>query len=641
MLPVSAQKMEFSGYDWNTFPPAVVSDTIKPINGATIALERRINEVYLNKEDVFEELSIFHRRIKVSTHDAINNFNKFYIPVNNVIEVVGIKARFISPSGKITEVPGESIKEVENLENKGNFRVFAIEGAESGGEIEYYYKLRKKFSAYGSVVTQGNEPRSNVETIFAFPSKLAFFVKSYNGFPEFIASFDTASQKKYLRVSTAYIAGIAEERYAAYEDKVMRYEYTLTHNNYTSSLRIYSFSKVANNIYNNLYVVSKADNAALTNALKKIKVEELPEIEKIRKLERWLKSDMLISEDLPAAMSMDEMLRLKQATEFGITRLFVAFLNKLNIPFETVITSNQAEKKFDPDFNGWNFLNDYLLYFPEFDAVILPGNSSYRLGMIPANYQGTYGLFLHPLSYGKEQKTLAYDIKKLPADHYLNNSDSLFIHVRLNPDQMNLDAEISRVFTGEFASSFQSFWKLINAERQDEIVRGMFNMGSENTTIHSYALKNETPDDIAVKPLIWDVNLTANALVEQAGDDIIIKIGETIGEQSELYQQTARKLPVYVGNLHGYYRRIEFDIPDGYTILNVEDLKMKVEMVYDNKVSCCFLADYELLANKLIVHSTEYYSQLEYPLEEFESFRKVINAAADFNKKTILLKKEQ
>jgi hypothetical protein len=92
-----------------------------------------------------------------------------------------------------------------------------------------------------------------------------------------------------------------------------------------------------------------------------------------------------------------------------------------------------------------------------------------------------------------------------------------------------------------------------------------------------------------------------------------------------------------VGNLHGYYREIKFEIPQGYTVSNLEDLKMDVQMMHNNKVSSCFKADYELSANTLTIRSTEYYSEMEYPVEEFESFRKVINAAADFNKKSILL----
>jgi hypothetical protein len=628
---------EFSGYNWNTFPKTSVSDTVKSVNGSLITLERRINEIYLNKENVFEELTIFHRKIKVETNDAINSFNKIYIPLTNVIEVVGVEARFISPSGKITDVPQESIREVENLENKGNFKILAIEGAETGGEIEYYYKLRKKLNPYGSLTIQNDDTKTNVEIIFAYPAALEFYFKSYNGFPDFVASSDTSTKTNYLKASIPYISAIPEERYAAYDANLMRYEFTLTHNNYSSVLRIYSFSKAGNNVYTNLYETTKAEKSVVKTALKGLQISSFPVMEQVRRIENWLKSELVISEDLAGTPSIDQMLKMKQTTKYGMMRLMVAFFNQLNVKFETVLACKVTERKFDPEFNGWNYLNDYLIYFPEVNQVILPENPSYRIGLMPSIYEDSYALFLHPITYGEDLNTLAYDIKKLPKENYKNNTDSLIIKIKMNMDHMNMEADIHRVFTGELASSFQSVWQLINTEKQDELVSSMFNMGTQNTTIRSYNLKNYYPSDIGYRPLLWDVKLTANALIEQAGDDILVKIGETIGEQAELYQETNRKLPVYVGSLHSYFRKIEFDIPEGYTASNLEDLKMKVEMIRNNKVSCCFTSDYELSGNKLIVYSTEYYSELEYPVGEFEAFRNVINAAADFNKKTILL----
>jgi hypothetical protein len=168
-------------------------------------------------------------------------------------------------------------------------------------------------------------------------------------------------------------------------------------------------------------------------------------------------------------------------------------------------------------------------------------------------------------------------------------------------------------------------------------VSNMFDMGTQNITIRSYSVQNDRPEDICIKPFIWNVNLTANALLEMAGEDIIFKVGETIGEQSQLYQINERTLPVYVGNLHNYFRQIEFKIPEGYSVSNLENLKMNVEMVRDGKVSCCFRSDYTLEGDVLKIRSIEYYSDMEYPKKEFEAFRDVINAAADFNKKTILI----
>jgi hypothetical protein len=636
---LSAQKTEFSEYDWNTFNALPVPDSIKPLNGSLITLERHINEVYLNKDEVFEEISIYHRKIRVESHDAINRFNKIYVPISDVIEVLDIRARFISPAGRITEVPKESIRQIENLENKGNYKTFAIEGVEPGGEIEYYYKLRKKFNPYGSVTMQGIDPRVNVEVIYAFPQKLEFLFKSYNGFPDFAASYDSLSGLSYLKAGIKNIPSLPQEDYSAYEANLMRFEFTLTHNTFNSSLRLYSFSKVSGNIYNNVYILSKDEKASVMEVIKKLQITGKSVEQQIRTVEHWLKSEIAISEDLSATPSVDEMIKLRQTTKFGITRLFVAFLNQLDVNFELVISCDQAIRPFDPDFNGWNYLNDYLIYFPEVNKVIIPDNSAYRLGLMPSNYQNSYGLFFHPLTFEGETSTLAYDVKRLPEENYRNNADTFLIRLKVNLEEMNLDVDVKRVFTGELASSFQSFWRIANQEKHDEIVSSLFNMGSQNTTIDSFSITNDSPADIAIRPLIWNVSLTANSLIEQAGDDIIVKIGETIGEQSEMYQQSNRVLPVYVGSLHNYYRKIVFEIPKGYTVSNVQDLTMNVKMISNNRVSCCFKADYEIVGSTLVIYSTEYYSELFYPVEDFQDFRDVINAAADFNKKTILLTK--
>ena len=76
---LKCQVTEFSNYTWTTFPSLPEQDSVKAVNGCVITLERRITEVYANKEEVFEEISIFHRKIRVESHDAINSFNKIYI----------------------------------------------------------------------------------------------------------------------------------------------------------------------------------------------------------------------------------------------------------------------------------------------------------------------------------------------------------------------------------------------------------------------------------------------------------------------------------------------------------------------------------------------------------------------------------
>ena len=631
------QETKYDKYNWNTTPEVLKNDTVNPVNGVKFTFERRIKEVYLNKDNIFEEINVFHRRIKVETNNAIDNFNKIYVPVNNVIAILNIKARFISSSGKITELAQENIKEVKNLENKGDYKIFAIEGTEIGGEIEYFYTLRARFNAFQSIRMQGEEPRMNVEVIFTFPSKLDYLIKSYNGFPDFTTQRDDKTGITFMQAKTDYIPALAEEKYTNYKANLMRYEYTMAYNLYNSVLRVYSWSKVSNNVYNNLYQLSKSEPTAINDLAKKLEIKSGNSEQKIRAVENWIKTEISISDAITKTPALDEIIENKQTSKYGATRLFVALLTNLNIPFELVLTCDRTERKFDPDFNCWNFLDDYLIYFPEIDQFIVPDDPKIRLGVNAFNYQGEYGLFLHPIKYNEKLGSMAYEIKELPVLPISKSIDSLLVKVTCNFNQLKTEMVIHREMSGALGYSFQSFWESIDEERHKEMISEVFDMGDKNTNIQSYKVINGSRINIGVRPIIFDVNLTANSLVESAGNDFIINIGKTIGTQTEMYQTSKRKLPIDIEFVHSFYRKIEFNIPKGYKVSNLEEINMRAEMVENEKVSAYFKSWYEQIGNTIYIYSREVYPELEYPVSSFNEFREVINASADFNKKKLII----
>jgi len=633
------QNTKYDKYNWNTTPEVLKSDTVKPVDGVKFTFERRIKEVYINNENYFEEINVFHRRIKVETNNAIDSYNKIYVPVSNVIEILNIKARFISSGGKITELAQENIKEVENLENKGDYKIFAIEGIEIGGEIEYFYTLRSKLNAYQTIWMQGVEPRLNVEVIFTFPIKLEYLIKSYNDFPDFATVKDDSTGIVVMQAKDDYIPALAEEEYANYRASLMRYEYTLAYNSYNSPMRAYSWSKVSNNMYSNFYELSKSETTAINSLAKKLDIKNGKNEQKIRNVENWIKTEISISEAITTTPALDEIIEYKQTSEFGATRLFVALLAQLKIPFELVMACDKTERKFDPDFNGWNFLKDYLVYFPDIDQYIVPDDPNIRLGVYSFNYQGEYALFMHPVKYDEKLGSMAYRIKKLPVLPCSQNRDSLLVKVVCDFNKLKTDVVIHREMSGALGYTFQAFWEGIPEEKRKEIASEFFDMGDKNTSILSLKVINSSRTDIGVKPIIFDVNLTAHSLIESAGNDFILNIGKTIGTQSELYQTSKRKLPVNIEYVHSFYRKIEFNIPEGYKVSNLEDINMKVEMVENGRVSAFFTSWYEQTGNTIYVYSREVYPELEYPVTSFNEFRNVVNAAADFNKKVLIITK--
>jgi energy-converting hydrogenase Eha subunit F len=636
---IFAQKVEYANYKWDDKPVFPSTDTIKAEQGVIFLLERKINEAYINKDQLFEELSVYHRQVKVLTTDALAAYNRFYIPLDNVIEIVQIKARFVNKNGKVVELPKESIKEVENLENKGNYKAFAIEGAEVGGIIEYLYIVKKEFRAFNSIWVQSNFPKLNYEVIFAYPNKLVYTFKSYNGLPQF-KELPEKDDNKYMSLKVPYIAPIEGELYSAYEANLQRYEYTLSYNKFNSLLRAYSWSKAGAFFWNSLFELTKDESKVTDSYLKSINLKGLDTRGKIRAIEEKVKTEIAVSKELSSGVKIDKVIELKQAHEKGITKLLVTLFQKAGIPFELVLTTDRSKRAFDPYFNCMNFLDDYLIYFPDIDDYLLPDSPQYRLGIVPDIYTGNYGIFFHPIKFNDDVQTLAYDLKQIPYTNYLKNGDSLFFNLKVDPAQLLLEVKTRRVFTGNMAQGFQSIWNYVPDERKTELINRIFNMGSDNNQLKSYDVKYASPSDIGVNPIIWNVVQIAPSLIESADNDIIVKIGDVIGEQTQLYNVKKRKLPVDVNNIMHYYRVINLNIPDGYTVTNPKDLTMKVEMMNNGKVSCAFTSDYTLEGNLLKVVIHEFYTEQTYPLSRFEEYRAVINAAADFNKKTVILTKK-
>jgi hypothetical protein len=88
----------------------------------------------------------------------------------------------------------------------------------------------------------------------------------------------------------------------------------------------------------------------------------------------------------------------------------------------------------------------------------------------------------------------------------------------------------------------------------------------------------------------------------------------------------------------GYQRKIKVEIPKGYDIKNPNDLIIKKQVFNDDKkLLYNFDSSYSLDGQNLEITIDEFYDQLRFPLDRFEEFRQVINAAADFNKIVLVL----
>jgi hypothetical protein len=91
---------------------------------------------------------------------------------------------------------------------------------------------------------------------------------------------------------------------------------------------------------------------------------------------------------------------------------------------------------------------------------------------------------------------------------------------------------------------------------------------------------------------------------------------------------------------HVLERHIRFTIPEGYSVKNLEDIKISHVVTDKGAPTVGFTSTYEVVGNLVKIHIMEEYRKTSYPLSQFEEFKKVINAAADFNKVVLVLEKK-
>ena len=82
-------------------------------------------------------------------------------------------------------------------------------------------------------------------------------------------------------------------------------------------------------------------------------------------------------------------------------------------------------------------------------------------------------------------------------------------------------------------------------------------------------------------------------------------------------------------------------MPAGYQVRNLQDLNFDVQAGPPAAgPEYLFKSSYEQQGQKVTVTIREYYRQIRWPKADFEAFRGVVNAAANFNKVVLVLEKK-
>lgn len=627
----------YKSYDWDKTP--VYSLDKNNEEGLVALKEKVVSEFYFEDQSLIEYF-LEHKVLWLNSDDAIEEFNKIYLPFSSTSELQVNKARVITKEGEILDLDESKILTAQDEESGRTYKYFAFEGITKGSFIEYLYVVKKEPAYMGNKINlQGSYTKNKVEFDLISPSNLLFKVKSFNGMPE--AKVDTSiTDKSHQKLYINKLKKLENEYMSAYNSSRGFIVYKIDKNTANNASGIVSYAKVSQNLYAYYYPEYSNDTKKLIqNFIKELNIDvSLDDEAKIRQIDYFIKMNVYSSETYTEDLQdLDKILEKKVASERGVLKLYIALLRAFNIKHELVLTSDRTEIKFHKNFEANNFLTDFLIYFPKYKKYLAPNNNESRYGFPPPYMSDNYGLFIKQVTVGNFTSAVG-KVKYIKPVKSEFTKDVMEVDVKFNEDDLTENIiHFDRSFYGYYAMNIQPFMHLIKGDKKDELIESFIKNLNEEVEFESKKIFNDESELFGVKPLQFIVDFTSEAFVEKAGKKYLFKLGDIIGPQIQLYQEKERVLPLEEQFHRSYFRKININIPEGYKISNLEDINIDKSYT-ENGLEMFSFKSYYIVENNIVkITADEHYRENKVRVDLYEKYRTVINSAADFNKIVLLL----
>ena len=588
-----------------------------------------------------QQYNYVYRLVKVNDDKGIEMFNKIYVPVYRNGTLSNLKARVITSAGKVIDVPEGKIKDEEDEGRK--YKLFAMEGLDKGSEVEYSYMIKKDPTFFGSETFQNQAvPYYQARIEIASPAYLKFDAKAFNGFT--VLKDSVIDEQRIVSAYSENISELDEEKYGMREPHLQRVDFKLSYNlSNNNDVELYTWKELAKKVYTNLTTYSDKEKKAVDKFVKAANIpSDATEEQNIRLLEDYMKTKINVDEKLVSedADVLDAVIKTGNTNNFGASRFFIAMLENKNIRYQIVFPSVRNQLPLDEDLENWNRIDETLIYFPGTGNFVEPSGTVMRYPYVEPYWCGTKGLFLKGTSIG-DVKTAVGKFDTIPMVPFDQHAQNMEVYAKMDASGDSLIIQCKQILKGYGALSYRPIWAYLPKDKQDEAVKQIINAVAKSENIQDITTEGtKLTDAWDNKPLIIGSTIHTAELLERGGNKILFKAGELIGPQEQMYQEKPRQLPAEMEYPHVLNRSLKFEIPAGYTIKNPNDLNIDIQYKKDGVVSMGFVSTYKITGNVLDIDVRETYREIRYPLSQFEDFKKVINASADFNKIVLVLEKK-
>lgn len=634
-----AQEYSFKNYDWNEKETKVeIPEQYK--NEKEVILERTTKIEIVVSGKTAKQYHLLHEKIFINSDDAIERNNKIYIPFSLDESVLVNKARVILKNGTVIHLDKKDIKEDVDQEKGMKYNYFAVNGLEKGAVIEKLYVLQENPEFTGQTIKMQDEyPIGNLNFELIYPKHLVFKTKSYNGLSEPVIDDKKIPNTAILAVSEKNIPALDnDENYSNWNLQLKLFRYKLDENLMSGGRNLNNFKEFSTNLYERLNpVLDKKVQKTLDEFCKTIpKSNDLQE--QIWNIENKIKKSITYDRYIDSKETIANVIETKQANQTDILKIYLAVFKQFNIENNMVFTSNRYKIPFDKDFESFENLNELLFYFPSIKKYLTPTEIEYRIPLFPMTIANNNGLFIKEKTFaGVKMGIGEINFIEIPGNDI--SHDIMNITVDFTNDIENPLITSNLTFGGYSGLNFQPIKDFASAEQYKTFLKNVAENYTVETEYKTLTTENDGTDFIGKKPFVLNVSYEGKDLTKKAGENYLFSVGETIGKQMEFYQENKRTLPVEIDYPHLYTRNIKIILPKGAKVKNLDKFVMDFKTQINGKNEAGFISKYTQKGDEILVENTEFYNIINYPLNKFDDYKAVINAAADFNKIVIIVTK--
>ncbi|CAM3497302.1 DUF3857 domain-containing protein [Flavobacterium longum] len=609
-----AQVEEVKNYTWQAVPKFREIPKEFESYPAVVLKDYRLYENRIGQY-AYKAFVVKHTAIKILTDDGINNYNKVSINKKYVRDYRDLQARVIKPDGKIIPLAENRIIEKEKSDEKQ----FVFEGVEKGDIIEYYYVI-KDYPDFNNVeyfqrdipVLEGKFQLNRI------PEGKAYFLN---------VGMNEQVFKKHHLFTVSNLPAYKEEISATNLANLTKVYYFVSGNfNYDFDSFYWELNGFADGV---------SAKSMVKDFIKELQLDDasVPVDDRLKKMDIFLKENI----EIDRQYQYKKILETKKMMPAMALYLYKDVLDALKIPYKFMVSTDKFDNAFQKSFAIPSTLTEILIYIPETKKYIMPFYYWMPYGPPSSVCLNNDAVVYHP-----EKKKVTYEYTKIGGVSMEDNVNHTFSEITVDADMETVSVKKKSDFTGYRAYYYRSVLKDIPEDKIKEFVgNAVFNDIDIDLKKHEFKNKEYRHNYGSERPFTFETEaVIKESWLENAGKNYLITLGKVLGDQTNLYQETERKYPIDIAYPRKFIHAITLNIPDGYTVKDVNTLIFNKELKDDEgNVVGKFTSSAAVNGKKVEISIEEFYDFTHLGVEKYPQYRDVMNAAYDFYKSALVLVK--